>query len=132
MIGFSTGTEEPCGNCLGITCAGASDLLGCDKTCICTSRCNLFCPNGDCLAYCSCFKEEEVGIGDVVAAKFDNSVYIINRADIPPEFSNRDLFHSTLASVNQTWWQVCEDGTYVENPRECGKEQVPSDCFLAA
>ena len=65
---FSTSNYEACGNCLGLTCAGARDLLGCEKTCLCTPRRNLFCSNGDFHAYCSCFKAEEVGIGDVVAA----------------------------------------------------------------
>jgi len=130
MAGLSTAEDESCTNCLGLTCAGASPLLGCQKTCICTAKCNLFCPNGDCLAYCSCFKAEEIGIGDLAAAKFDNSVYVVNRTQIPDDFSDKDLLHNTLLGVNQTWWQVCDDGTYYDErkPHNCGNGKAPG-CF---
>jgi hypothetical protein len=35
-----------------------------------------------------------VGIGDVVGAKFDNSLYIVNRTQIPEDFSDMKLRNS--------------------------------------
>jgi hypothetical protein len=129
IIGFSTGSVGPPGSyqCLGITCGGACNAIACGQTCSYTSLCNLYCPNGDCLACCSCVKEEDVGVGNVVAAKFDNSLYIINRTHIHLEdFSDMELLHTTLAKVNQTWWQVHDNGTYYEPSHEC---ETGPGCF---
>lgn len=51
--------------CEGLTCSTICNGLGCGQTCRCTSRCALFCPNGDCNACCSCFETDVVGVGDV-------------------------------------------------------------------
>jgi hypothetical protein len=93
-------------------------------TCRCTASCNLFCPNGDCLACCSCFKVVAVGIADVVAAKFDRSVYIVNRTQLPTDLSDTKILHNMLSVVNQTWWQVHKNGTYYELPHGSQKEDL--------
>jgi len=88
LIGFSAGKcDTPdCGRqCLGLSCAGACIPPGCFHGCYCTDSCNLFCPNGNCYACCSCAIEDAVGVGDVVAVKFDNSAYIVNKTQVPAD-----------------------------------------------
>jgi hypothetical protein len=131
LIGNAIATTGPPGSqCEGLTCAGACNVLGCGQTCRCTSQCNIFCPNGNCLACCSCYKESDLGVGDVIAAKFDNSVYVVNRTQVPDDISNMDVLHTELAKVNQTWWQVDGEGSFYELPQTLvSREKCGSACF---
>jgi hypothetical protein len=102
MVGFSAATTDvrdsgDCDHptCEGITCARACNVLGCGQSCRCTKSCSLYCPNGDCIACCSCYKEVYVGVGDVVAAKFDHSVYVVNKSHVP-------------ADSKSFWWNESE------------------------
>ena len=122
MIRFSIGTvgapRSGERQCLGITCAGACNVAGCGQTCTCTQSCNLYCPNGDCLACCSCYSEAGTGVGDVVAVYLDSFVYVANHTQVPHDRSNKDFLHSELSKVNQTWWQVDDDGSFYELPKD--------------
>lgn len=130
-------TGANCQTCEGLTCAGACNTLGCGQTCRCTGgACSLFCPNGNCHSCCSCFISNKVGVADVVATHFDNTVYVVNQTQVPADRSNMDTLHSELSKVNQTWWQHDNNGNYYElkelkERTACGNGPACFSCQLS-